>query len=211
MIYPATLDITILQNSTFRLLYRALQKQKTIASFAVSTGSPVFTVPCHGLSAGDKVVVVPAGEVEAQYPSSAAPTPPAVPCGLELNRVYYVIASGLTTNAFTVSAISGGSAITVADQPLQSGMCIAQPVDLTGYTADADLKGLLDDQQVATFTCALPTANEGLVSISMTPSTAVGIEPGRYGWDASLTSGAGERYYWLTGVGTVQRTFSRNA
>lgn len=209
MIYPATLDITILQNSTFRLLYRALQKQKTIASFAVSTGSPVFTVPCHGLSAGDKVVIVPAGGVEAQYPS-AAPTPPAVPCGLELNRVYYVIASGLTTNAFTVSATSGGSAITVADQPLEAGMCIAQPVVLTDYTADADMKGLIDDQQVATFTCAMHTASEGLVSISMTPSTALGIEPGRYGWDASLTSSGGERYYWLTGIATVKRTFSRN-
>lgn len=176
MIYPATLDITILQNSTFRLLYRALQKQKTIASFAVSTGSPVFTVPCHGLSAGDKVVVVPAGSTSAQYPSATPPTPPAKPCGLDLNRVYFVIASGLTTNAFTVSATSGGSAITVADQPLEAGMCIAQPVDLTGYTADADLKGLIDDQQVATFTCALETAADGLVSISMTPSTAGSLQ-----------------------------------
>jgi hypothetical protein len=34
---------------------------------------------------------------------------------------------------------------------------------------------------------------------------------GRYGWDASLTSSAGERYYWLQGVATVAKTYSRNS
>lgn len=211
MIYPARLDITILQNSSFRAVFRALQKQKTITTFAVTNDNPVFTVACHGLSAGDKVVVVPAGGTEAQFPSSSPQVVPARPCGLELNRVYFVSASGLTTNSFTVSATNGGSAITVANSPLATGMCIAQPVILTNYTVDADLKTLIDDTQVATFTCALENAVDGLVSIAMAPSVPLGIEVGRYGWDVSLTSDAGERYYWLSGIATVERTYSRNS
>ena len=210
MIYPAKLDITILQNSTFRAVFRALQKQQAITAFTVTSGNPIFTVPCHGLIAGNKVVIVPPGDAEATLPATTTPEPPDVPCGLELNKVYFVSATGLTSSAFTVSATNGGSPITVADTALGT-MVIAQPIDLTGYAADADVKGLTDDLQKATFTCALETAADGLVSIAMTPSTAAGLEVGRYGWDASLTSGAGERYYWLQGVATVAKTYSRNS
>ncbi len=210
MIYPAKLDITILQNSTFRAVFRALQKQQAITAFTVTTGNPFFTVPCHGLIAGNKVVIVPPGNAEATLPATTTPEPPDVPCGLELNKVYFVSATGLTSSAFTVSATNGGSPITVASTALGT-MVIAQPIDLTGYAADADVKGLIDDLQKATFTCALETAADGLVSIAMTPSTAAGLEVGRYGWDASLTSGAGERYYWLQGVATVAKTYSRNS
>jgi hypothetical protein len=42
------------------------------------------------------------------------------------------------------------------------------------------------------------------------PATAAGLAVGRYGYDVSLTSGSGARYYWLTGVATVQLTYSRN-
>ena len=210
MIYPATLDITILQNSTFRTVFRALQKQKKIITFTVSGGAPFFGASCHGLEDGDKVVIVPAGESEAQFPNAQSSEPPSVPCGLELNRVYFVIASGLTANLFTVSATLSGSAISVADTPLASGMCIAEPLDLTGYSVDADLIGLISENQVATFSGAIQEPADGLVSVSMPPSTSSGIEAGQYGWDVSLTSGAGERYYWLTGVATVQQTYSRN-
>jgi hypothetical protein len=209
VIYPARLDITILQNSTFRAVFRALQKQQAITAFTVTSGNPIFTVPCHGLIAGNKVVIVPPGNADATLPATTTPEPPDVPCGLELNKVYFVSATGLTSSAFTVSATNGGSPITVANTALGT-MVIAQPIDLTGYAADADVKGLIDDLQKATFTCALETAADGLVSIAMTPSTAAGLEVGRYGWDASLTSGAGERYYWLQGVATVAKTYSRN-
>jgi hypothetical protein len=210
MIYPATLNITILQNSTFKAVFRALQKQQAITTFAVTSGNPIFTVPCHGLIAGDKVVIVPPGDAEATLPATTTPDVPDVPCGLTLNQVYFVSATGLTTSTFTVSATNGGAAITVANTALDP-MVAAQPVDLTGYTADADVKGLVDDLQKATFTCALETAADGLVSITMAPATAAGLEVGRYGWDASLTSSAGERYYWLQGVATVAKTYSRNS
>jgi hypothetical protein len=210
MIYPATLNITILQNSTFELTVRALQNQKAITGFTVTNDNPVFAVPCHRLSAGDKVVIVPQGQSSASLPAPNSGTPE-TPCGLELNKIYFVIAAGLTTNTFTISDTSGGSPITVADTPMGSLM-VAKPVDLTGYTADADLVNASTGPglQVSTFTCTLPAAADGLVQISMTPAVTVALATGPNDWDLSLTSDTGVRYYWLQGIATVIKTNSRN-
>jgi hypothetical protein len=64
--------------------------------------------------------------------------------------------------------------------------------------------------QVATFTPTLTDAANGEFTLTMTPATTAGIDAGRYGYDVSLTSTGGARYYWLTGVATVQTTYSRN-
>lgn len=194
MIYPATHDITILQNATWSGTFRATQNRQTLTGITIVTGTPTFNCNCHGLTAGDKVVFT-GGTV--------------VPCGLSINSVYYVIATGLTTSAFQVSATSGGSSITVSGEATGT-FYVAEPLDLTGYTVDADIKGLSDNVQVATFTPALSDAVNGEFTLTLAPATTAAIDTGRYGYDVSLTQGSGTRYYWLTGVATVQRTYSRN-
>jgi hypothetical protein len=194
MIYPATHDITILQNATWSGTFRATQNRKELTSVSIDAGTPTFNCTCHGFSAGDKVVFTGGTSVL---------------CGLTLNTVYYVIAAGLTTDAFQVSATSGGSSISVSGSATGT-FYVAEPLNLSGYTVDADMKGLTDLVQVATFTPALTDAANGEFTLTMTPTTSAGIDAGRYGWDVSLTSSAGARYYWLTGVATVQTTYSRN-
>lgn len=194
MIYPATYDITILQNATWSGTFRATQNRKELTSISIDAGTPTFNLGCHGYSAGDKVVFT-GGTL--------------VPCGLTLNTVYYVIATGLTTDAFQVSATSGGSSISVSGSATGT-FYAAEPLDLTGYTVDADIKGLNDDTQIATFTPAITDATNGEFTLTLEPATTEALELGRYGWDVSLTSSLGARYYWLTGVATIQRTYSRN-
>ena len=194
MIYPANYDITILQNSTWSGTFRATENRKTLASITITTGTPTFSCTCHGFTAGDKVVFTGGTTV---------------PCGLTLNTVYYVIATGLTADAFQVSATSGGASITVSDEATGT-FYVAEPLNLAGYTIDADVKGLIDLAQVATFTPVLTDAANGEFTLTMLPAATVGLDTGRYGYDVSLTSGGGARYYWLTGVATVQRTYSRN-
>ena len=194
MIYPASYDITILQNATWSGTFRATQNRKALTSISIATGTPTFLCDCHGFTAGDKVVFT-GGTL--------------VPCGLTLNTVYYVISDGLTTDAFQVSASSGGSSISVSGSATGT-FYVAEPLNLGGYTVDADVKGLTDLVQVATFTPALTDAANGEFTLTMTPATAAGISAGRYGYDVSLTQGSGARYYWLTGVATVQTTYSRN-
>lgn len=194
MIYPATYDITILQNATWSGTFRATQNRRELTSITIAGTTPTFALPCHGFVANDKVVFT-GGTV--------------IPCGLSLNTVYYVMSSGLTAEAFQVSATSGGT--TISTTGTASGtFYVATPLNISGYTIDSDIKGLLDDIQVATFTSALTTPADGEFTLTLAPAATSGISVGRYGYDVSLTQGGGTRYYWLTGVATVQRTYSRN-
>jgi hypothetical protein len=194
MIYPAEYDITILQNATWSGTFRVTQNRQQLDNITIDAGTPTFVVECHGLSAGDKVVFTGGTTI---------------PCGLTLNSIYYVIAAGLTTDAFQVSATSGGSSISVSGSA-SGTFYVAEPLDISGYTVDADIKELTDLVQVATFTPTLTDATNGEFSLELLPATSVGLDPGRYGYDVSLTQASGTRYYWLTGIATVQRTYSRN-
>jgi hypothetical protein len=194
MIYPATHDITILQNATWLGQYRATQERQALTGITITTDMPTFTTPCHGLVAGDKVVFTGGTEV---------------PCGLDVNTVYFVIASGLTATEFKVSATSGGSSITVTGNATGT-FYVAKPLDLSGYTIDADIKGLIDLAAIGTFVPTITSATDGAFTLGLTPATTVALAVGRYGYDISLTNGAGARYYWVTGVATVGLTYSRN-
>jgi hypothetical protein len=196
MIYPASYDITILQNSSWQASLRATDNRQSLSSVIVSSGLATFIKPCHKLLAGDKVVLT-------------ADTGAAVPCGLNLNEVYFVRASGLTGDSFKLSTTISGAEISVSGTA--SGQYYAaNPVNLTGYIIDADIFSVLDGLQAATFVCTTPDPENGLISVSMGPSVSSGIAPGSYHYDLSFTSSGGERYYWLSGLVTVQRTYSRN-
>jgi hypothetical protein len=194
VIYPGVYDITILQNATWSGRFRATQDRRQLEGITVATGTPTFDCPCHGFSAGDKVVFT--GGTTA-------------PCGLAVNTVYYVISAGLTVDEFRVSATDGGASITVSGDATGT-FYVAEPLNLAGYTVDSDIKGLIDNAQVGTFATALVDAANGEFTLSLSPTTTAGFESGRYGYDISLTSGSGARYYWLKGVVTVQSTYSRN-
>ena len=198
MIYPAVQNIRILQNATWRGIYRATQPRSTISGVAVDAGVPTFSSACHGLTAGTKVVLTTSDDAPAD-----------LPCSLSINTIYYVIATGLTTDAFRLSATSGGSSIIVSGT-VTGTLYVAVPLNLTGYVIDADIKSLDTLVQEATFTVTTPNASDGEFILTLTPATALGLVVQDYGYDVSLTSGAGERYYWVTGLATVEITYSRN-
>lgn len=84
------------------------------------------------------------------------------------------------------------------------------PINLTGYTIDSDICGQTNHQQVATFSPSIVSAVSGVVLLTLPAATTSGLEPGRYTYDVSATQGSGDRYYWLKGSVTVERTCSRN-
>jgi hypothetical protein len=191
VIYPATYNFSLLQNSTWKAQFRVTQNKKEVTSVQVSATVPTFTVACHGLTAGTKVV----------FTGSST-------CGLSENVVYYVIADGLTSDAFRVSTTSGGSSVTIGGT-FSSALYVSTPIDITSYVIDADIKDSDTLVQVATFTTSIVTATEGLAELSIAPATTLGLTPDVYAYDVSLTNAGGERYYWLTGNVTVVRTYSR--
>lgn len=198
MIYPATYNLTILQNATWKGSFRATQNRQTLSSISIAGGTPTFNCDCHGLSAGDKVVFTGGT---------------AIPCGLTLNTIYYVSSAGLTTSAFQVSASSGDSSsgISISVTGTATGtFYVAEPVNLTSYGIDADIRALLDNTSISYFDSSITSAADGAFELTLPKERSLPLTEGRYGYDVSLTTSGGERYYWLTGVATVQRTYSRN-
>lgn len=96
-------DGSAVSRTTYSRLFAIIAPSQT---FTVTIASPgVFTATSHGLVAGDKLHFTTTG---------------GLPSGLSTNTDYYVISSGLTTNAFQVSATRGGSAINTTGS--QSGV-----------------------------------------------------------------------------------------
>jgi len=95
-------DGTAVSRSTYAALFAVLCPSGT---FTVTIAAPgVFTKSSHGLVAGDRISLTTTG---------------ALPSGLAANTDYYIISSGLTTDAFQVALSPGGSAITTTGS--QSG------------------------------------------------------------------------------------------
>lgn len=208
MIYPASYDITILQDATWRAALRVSQRQQQLSGIDTTGSSPLFQCPCHDLEASSRVVFAPVPSSTNCYLSLSAVTPARLPCGIATNTVYYVASSGLTDNGFYVSATAGGSPI-AASGVTTGAFYVAEPVNLTGYGVDADLNVLNTTTQVATFACALTDAQNGLITVSMAPAVSSGLTVGDYGYDVSITAPSGDRYYVMQGTATVQRTYSR--
>jgi len=185
------------------------QNRQTLGNVTVSGGTVLFALGCHGLTAGNKAIfTVPSVSSDSLY-VSIEPSPNSVtPCGLTLNAVYFVIASGLTSDSFYVATTSGGTAI-AATGTASGTFYVAQPVSISGYTIDSDVRQILTSTQVATFSSSIVDSINGQFQLAMAPAVSSGIEVGRYNYDVSLTQPNGDRFYWLTGVATVSSTYSR--
>lgn len=195
MISPGTHNITAYQNATWRGQFRATEGRQQITNVSLDGTTLRFICPCHGYSADQKVVFTDGSTV---------------PCGFALNTIYYVISSGLTTDEFQVSATQGGATLSVSGN-LSNDFYVSTPLDLTSYAVDSDIKVIADSTSVASFTPSITDATNGAFELTLAPATTEPIAPGVYGYDVSLTSSGGERYYWIKGTITVEKTYSRNA
>lgn len=77
-----------------------------VPGYSISIASPaVLGLTAHGLIAGNPVRLTTTG---------------ALPTGLAINTIYYVLAAGLTTSAFEIALTAGGTAISTSGT--QSGI-----------------------------------------------------------------------------------------
>lgn len=77
-------------------------------------------------------------------------------------------------------------------------------VNLTGYTAKAQLKTGYEDASPVNFVCTITTPTSGVVLVYLAPATTAALTPGStYIWDFQLTEPSGDVRTYLAGDVTV--------
>jgi len=192
---PADYPITVVQGGTFRLDVQLLENVRAVT---LTAGSDLIGLRCHGFVAGD---VVGFRSDEGTFP-----------CGMRGVTGYYVIASGLTSDAFRVSATLGGATIGIS--PIAEDLTgiryeVGKAVSLAGATLDADVKSLIDGSLAATFTETILASSAGTLRMELSAATTVGMPASdQYAYDLNYRIG-GDSYYPMGGQLTVVATRSR--
>jgi hypothetical protein len=80
------------------------------------------------------------------------------------------------------------------------------PIDLTGATAKAQIRGTVASASVmATITCSLTgTPTDGKVDLHLPPAQAVNLIPGPAAWDLEVTRSGGDVETYLKGAVTIE-------
>lgn len=191
MIYPAVVDITILQDATYEQDFIITEAAKTAT---LNENTNVITSVCHGLVANDRIAfAVIDGEL---------------PCGIIATENYFVLAAGLTEFSFQISNTSGGSAVDFTIITPSASYLIGKVVNLTGYTFDADIRLAYGLGVSASFVSTVVSAVAGKLRLSLTAATTVALAAASYVYDLKLTSG-GSSFFYAKGVVTVEATSSR--
>jgi hypothetical protein len=193
MIYPSTLNLTVLQDSTFEQDLIITEAAKTAT---LNDATNVITSACHGFVADDRVAVgVENGEM---------------PCGLVTGEAYYVLASGLTAGSFKLATSSGGSEIDFTVLSATATYFVGKVIDLTNYTFDSDIRVDYGEELSGSFVCTATGPTAGRLRLSMTAVLTAGLAEGNYKWDLKLKT-ASYDYYYAKGILTVESTVSRDA
>ena len=192
MIYPSTLNLTVLQDSTFEqdLIITEAAKPATL-----NDDTNVITSACHGLIAGDRIAFAVSGG--------------RLPCGIQATENYFVLADGLTTGAFKISTSAGGAELDFTILDTAATYEIGKVIDLTSYTFDADIRSGFGESLAGSLICTATSAIAGKLSLSLTAVTTAAFAAGAYVWDLKLKT-ASTSYYYAKGTFTVTATVSRD-
>ena len=192
MIYPSTLNLTVLQDSTFEqdLIITEAAKPATL-----NDATNVITSGCHGLVAGDRIAFAVSGG--------------RLPCGIQATENYFVLADGFTTGAFKISTSAGGSEVDFTILDTAATYEIGKVIDLTTYTFDADIRSGFGESLAGSLVCTATSAVAGKLRLSLTAVTTAAFAAGAYVWDLKLKT-ASTSYYYAKGTFTVTATVSRD-
>jgi hypothetical protein len=207
---PATAILPpIQQNAAYTLVLRLTD---TFRATSVNNVTSTFSSPCHGFTANQKIVFLntnPAADYSVV--TSNAIQNFSQSCKLKFNQIYYVSANDLTPETFKVSETPEGTPIVLGGTADNNVYISARPINISDYILDADICEATTAAriEVATFTCVIVDATDGVFRISLTPATTQQLTPGSYVYDLSVTPPNGARFYAMRGTVAVELTRSR--
>ena len=107
--------------------------------------------------------------------------------------------AGRGANGTTAMALTDNATVTL----------VTGALNLTGYTAAAQLRKSHGSTTATAFTATLASATDGIVQIKLTDTVTAALAYGRYVWDLHLTSASGTKTKVVEGIATLRPSVTR--
>ena len=117
--------------------------------------------------------------------------------------------TGRTSTTFTGATRSANSTAATTHTDNTSTTLVSGALNLTGYTAAAQLRKSHGSSTATAFTATLASATDGIVQIKLTDVVTAALSYGRYVWDLQLTTGGGNKLKVVEGIATIRPSVTR--
>ena len=117
--------------------------------------------------------------------------------------------TGRTSTTFTGATRAANNTGAATHTDNTSVSLVSGALDITGYTALAQLRKSHGSSTATSFTATLPSAADGIVQISLTDVVTAALAYGRYVWDLQLTTGGGNKIKVVEGIATIRPSVTR--
>ena len=115
------------------------------------------------------------------------------------------------STATTITGCSRGAYATSALAHLDNAIVsmTAAALNLTGYTAQAQLRKTYSSSTATAFTSTITAATDGVIELALTDTVTGALDQGRYVWDLVITDAAANKTRVVEGLVTIRPGVSR--
>ena len=114
-----------------------------------------------------------------------------------------------TATTFTTAGRGANNTSAVSHTDNSSVSLVTGALNLTGYTAAAQLRKSHGSSTATAFTATLASATDGIVQIKLTDTVTAALAYGRYVWDLQLTTASGTKLKVVEGIATIRPSVTR--
>ena len=114
-----------------------------------------------------------------------------------------------TATTCTTAGRGANNTSAVSHTDNSSVSLVTGALNLTGYTAAAQLRKSHGSSTATAFTATLASATDGIVQIKLTDVVTAALAYGRYVWDLQLTTGSGTKLKVVEGIATIRPSVTR--
>jgi hypothetical protein len=125
---------------------------------------------------------------------------------IEAEQITY---TGTTSTTFT-GCTRGANATTALAHVDNSKVSMnAAALNLTGYSAQAQLRKTYTSSTSTSFTSTITAATDGMIELALTDTVTGALDQGRYVWDLVITDAAANKTRVVEGIVTIRPGVSR--
>ena len=122
----------------------------------------------------------------------------------------YITYTGTSTTTFTGCTRGASATTAVAHSDNAAVSMLTGAMNLTGYSALAQIRKSYDSSSATAFTTAITSATDGVLELSLTDVQTAALNAGRYQWDLVLTDAASDKMRVVEGIATIRPGVSRS-